>query len=170
MSLSSLFFHTPPDALEWCLWAPYQNLTTSSLCSWVPQTASSLLTGREEWNVHHQHLLATASSGSHLTVSSQASQVFSFSQETQEDLHTHVSDSLTGVLRQPNINIFGTIIFLFFLPPLMHITLAFEAWKGIGDQVLDLHGLSRRGHVGRLVFYGTCRECAAKWVRNAIHI
>lgn len=41
-----------------------------------------------------QNLLATASSGSHLTASSQASQVFSFSKETQEDIHIHGSDSL----------------------------------------------------------------------------
>lgn len=49
---------------------------------------------RNAWNVHHQHLHATANSGSHLTVSSQTSKAFSFSKETQQDLHIHVSDSL----------------------------------------------------------------------------
>lgn len=49
---------------------------------------------RNEMSTCDQNLLATASSGSHLTASSQASQVFSFSKETQEDIHIHGSDSL----------------------------------------------------------------------------
>lgn len=48
----------------------------------------------------------------------------------------------------------------FFIPPFLHITLA---WKSTGDQELDVHGLSRKGQAGRLVSAGTCRECAAKW-------